>query len=352
MIRHLPRDRFTCTVVSLSSKRMRLADRFRDAGIDVVAVDQSGWWSWSCLWKLYRYLRAFRPQVAHTWLFTADLYGRLAARLAGVPVVVSSVRSVETWKKRHYIVVDWMLQHLTDIITVNAEAIRPMLEQRDRIHPEKIKTIYNGVDLDLFACQSINGTARTAFGLGADPVVGILGRLMPEKDHRTFLRAAALVARERPAARFLIVGDGPLRETLREEARRLAIEDRVTFAGFRHDRAVAIQAIDVVVLSSIYEGCANAILEAMAMAKPVVATDVGGNGELVVHGRTGLLVPGQDPDAMARAIVSLLRDPDRARAMGRSGRERVEHRFTIERMVEQTVSLYERFLTGHGVRDK
>jgi len=348
--RRLPRDRFACSVISLSATRTRLLEQFSAADVHVTLIDQSGKWSWACFLKLHRSLRTAHPHIVHTWLFTADLYGRLAAWAARVPIVVSSVRSVETGKKPHYIWVDRLLQRITDTITVNAEAIRPVLVHRDRIRPEKIWTIYNGVDLSAFSPTAANGAFRRAWRFGTDPVVGMVCRLMPEKDPLTFVRAAALVARAIPAARFVIVGDGPMQEALSHEANRLRIMERMTLTGFRPERAAVLQAMDVVVLSSLYEGCANAILEAMAMAKPVVATNVGGNHELVVNDVTGRLVSSQDPQAMAEAVIALLRNPERAHAMGHAGRERVERCFTVERMVEETTTLYARLLDSQGSR--
>ena len=349
LVRRIPRGRFAPSVVSLSSRRLALAGQFREAGIPVEMIDQAGTWSWHGLWALLRHLRAQRPAIVHTWLFTADLYGRLAAWLSGVPVIVSAVRSIDAWKPSHYVAADRLLRYVTDAFTVNADAIGATLIVRERVARERIHTIYNGVDLEAFDPLRTNGALRRRLALGeAAPLIGIVGRLAPEKDHATFLRAAAIVAREWPAAMFLVVGGGPLRQELGTLARALGLEGRLQFLDPPSDLAEVFAALDLVAVTSHYEGCCNVILEGMAMRKPVIATEVGGNPELVAPGTTGLLVPVGDPDRLAQAIVELLRRPDR-RAMGEAARRRIEERFSMPRMVEQTAALYTRLLRQHGM---
>jgi len=173
------------------------------------------------------------------------------------------------------------------------------------------------------------------------PVVGMVGRLARQKAPGDFLRAAALVAREFPAATFLVVGDGPLRATLEGLARELGIADRVRFLGFRDEVPVVLAALDVFALSSLWEGLPLTILEAMAAGKPVVATSVNGVAEVVQHGRTGWLVSPQQVEQLAAHIVTLLRDPGIARSMGEAGRRRVRERFSIERTVAELSDLYQ-----------
>ncbi|MBI4341153.1 MAG: GT4 family glycosyltransferase PelF [Candidatus Omnitrophica bacterium] len=350
LVSRLPKERFAARVISLSDQPQADLERFRAAGIEVACIAQSGAWNWRCFWRLLRALRRQRPRIVHTWLFTADLYGRLAARLAGVPVVVSAVRSVDAGKPGHYIAADRWLGRMTNALTVNAEAIRRVLRDREGLPASKLHTIYNGVDLHVFNPATRNGTLRQQWRVGpADQVVGIVGRLAPEKDHATFLRAAAAVAQQQPNARFLIVGQGPLRGQLEQLSRQLGLQPQVRFVDSPQEIADVFAAIDLLVLSSIYEGCSNVILEAMAMGKPVIATDVGGNPELVEPQRTGLLVPVGNPEALAEAMVQLLRDPPRATQLGEAGRQRVEEYFSAERMVAQTISLYESLLQK-GVR--
>ena len=336
LVKSLPRDRYALHVISLSTKKCALEPLVRDAGVPLTLIPQSGIVSPRAFWRLYRTLRALRPAAVHTWLFTADLYGRLAAWLAGVPVILSSVRSVEPDKPSHYVAVDRLLRHITTGFTVNAKAIGKVLASREGVSPDRITTVYNGVDLRAFTPSLRNGSHA--------PMIGIIGRLVPVKDHATFLRAAVLISREQPAARFLIVGNGPLREALNQEVARVGLEERVQFLDSQSDTASVFAALDVVVVSSRYEGCCNVILEGMAMGKPVVATAVGGNPELIVPGETGYLVPSDDAMNLATAILQLLRDPEHARAMGQAGRRRIEAHFTLDRMVREIETVYRRWL--------
>ena len=332
LVRLLPRERVAVHVISLSTVKTQYVNALKDAGIPLTCIPQSGKWDWRCFIALTKLLRRLQPSIVQTWLFTADLYGRLAAWLVRVPVIISAVRSIEPWKAWHYVAADRLLRHVTDVFTVNARVIGDVLAAREHINPKKIRVIYNGVDLEKF---KLNGKMEDRA-----PLIGTIGRLGPEKDHGTFLQAAARVLEKVPAARFLIVGNGPLKGQLRRLARRLGVSLQVDFLESQSDIAPVFAALDVVVISSRYEGCCNVILEGMAMGKPVIATAVGGNPELVVPGYTGLLVPPQDAHALAKAIVRLVRSPHEARAMGLAGRQRIEQQFGLDRMVQETIALY------------
>ncbi|MDP3704015.1 MAG: glycosyltransferase, partial [Candidatus Omnitrophota bacterium] len=339
LVQALPKETYQVHVVSLSARKLAYAPTLRDAGIRLIEIPQSGAWSWGTFFRLVATLRRLRPDVVHTWLFTADLYGRVCAWLAGVPVIISAIRNTDPDKPRHYVAVDRLLRRVTDAFTVNAEAVKAVAVARERIEPGKLHTIYNGVDVERF---KPNGKAE-----GGAPLIGIIGRLAPQKDHETFLRAAALVARQAPGAQFLIVGDGPSWHALQELVRALGLEPNVHFLPSRTQITEVLAALDVIVVSSRYEGCCNVILEAMAMAKPIIATAVGGNPELIVPGATGWLVPPGDPPSLARAVGEALRQPQRAKLMGYWARKRAETHFSLPRMVEQTTALYRSLLKSH-----
>ena len=350
LVQTLPRERYEPHIISLSTSKLAYAPAVRDLGVPLSLIPQSRIWSCRALWTLYRTLRRLRPQIVHTGLFTADLYGRLAARAAGVPVVVSTVHSVELDKPWHYVAVDRWLKWLTDWFVVTARAVRTVLHAREGVSGQRTTLIYNGVDPTQFAPHAWNGALRRRIGVSSErPLIGIIGRLAPVKDHETFLRAAALVREAVPESAFVIVGDGQLKAALQSLAQRLGLSASVSFLESQGQIAPVYDALDALVVSSQYEGCCRVILEAMAMGKPVVATDSGGTPELVVDGETGRLVPPSDPDRLAEAIVGIIRDPDMARAMGLRGRRRVEEQFSLERMVAQTDSLYRALCRRKGV---
>jgi len=228
-----------------------------------------------------------------------------------------------------------------DFVITNSDSEREKLV-RNGLSAHKIRTVHNFVYMwppETPLCQS---EIKTTWGLeNGEPVVGIVGRLIPCKGHRYFLEAAKTVLEQVPRARFVIVGDGPLGPDLRRRARRLGIERQVIFTGFQRKELSSLYAImDVLVLPSTYEPFGNVSLEAMAFGKPVVASNVGGIPEVVVDGETGLLVPPGHSASLAQAVLLLLKDKELARQMGKAGRKRLRNYFTRERAIKELEQIY------------
>lgn len=341
LLKGLKQKNYPLEVIALSTEKTDYAQAIRDLGIRLTLVPQSGKWSWSAFFTLKKEIGESRPDIVQTWLFTADLYGRIAAKMSGVPVIISTVRSVEPDKPVHYVFADRLLNRWTDRFIVNAKAVGDVLAEREKVSREKIDLIYNGLDLNGLDPAKEDGFFRNKYGLSAGiPVVGIVGRLAPVKDHETFLKAAALASVDLPEAIFLVVGGGPLKSKLELQAKDLGISSRVHFMESHPRVAEIYSGIDLLVVSSLYEGCSNVVLEAMAMGKPVIATSVGGNPELVIQGRTGLLVPPRDAQLLAQRIKEMVLQPQKRLEMGRQARLMVEERFTLGRMVDQTEAVY------------
>jgi glycosyltransferase involved in cell wall biosynthesis len=230
---------------------------------------------------------------------------------------------------------------MLDRVIAVSESARAFLIRSKGYPAEKISVVPNGRDLSVFRPGGARSRVRKELGLGdAVPLVGVVGRLEPQKGHAVLLEAWPSVLRDLPDARLLVVGDGRLRERLDQRARDLRVADSVIFTGFRADVPRLLDAVDVVTLPSLSEGMPLAAIEASAMARPVVATAVDGTPEVIRDGRTGRLVPPGDPAALARALLALLRDPEAARRMGRAGRDYVLDRFTLDRHVEATARVY------------
>ncbi|HET7313027.1 glycosyltransferase, partial [Salinisphaera sp.] len=243
---------------------------------------------------------------------------------------------------------------ISRFVPVSADLAR-WLEQDVRIPRSRIRLIRNGIDIARFA----PGSRVPVEGLPAPDadtrVIGTVGRLDPVKGFDDLLQAMAkLVARrDLPRLHLVVVGDGPEHERLRERIASLGLEERVTLAGQRDDADALLRLFDVYVCSSIAEGIALTILEAMATGLPVVATAVGGNPELVRDGETGLLTPARQPEALADALARVLAQPERARAMGEAARRRVEAEFSIDAMVDGYIKLYDELLARRaGRRDR
>jgi glycosyltransferase involved in cell wall biosynthesis len=304
-----------------------------------------------------RSIRRDQIQIVHTYNFYANIFGVPAARLAGTPVIVASMRDTGIGLRPMQKRAQKVICRLADCILVNAEAIRQWLIG-DGYNPEKITVIRNGIDLSRFGRNARASRLREELGLPAQaPVVAVLSRLDHRKGLEYFLEAAAMIAQRIPQARFLIVGDGFLkqrnggivadvayRRQLEHYATRLGLGGRIVFTGFRLDVPELLSEVAVSVLPSLSEGLSNVLLESMAAGVPVVATRVGGNPEAVEEGVTGFLVPPRDAPALAHAMRQILENRELAARFGEAGRRRVLECFSTERMVRETEHLYLRLL--------
>ncbi|HEB76091.1 MAG TPA: glycosyltransferase [Nitrospirae bacterium] len=341
LVRGINREVFSPVVVSLSSGGV-WGEAFRRLGIDVIELPRRKNMELSRLFGLIRLLRAVKPDIVHTYLYSANSYGRIAAVLTGVPVIIASERSLpETGKdkKRCQVFTDRILAAFSHGIVCNSRKAAETLVERYSFDPKKVFTVHNGIDADEFSRQAGGSGMR-----GGLRVVGTVGRLHPSKNYRMFLDAAGIVLERADSVRvrFVIVGDGESRAELESYARDTGVADKVHFAGERSDVPALLKGMDVFVMTSRYEGLSNAIMEAMLAGLPVVATDVGGNGELVVDGETGFLCPPDDAGTVAERILYLLGNEEEAAQMGARGRERVMRDFSVERMVRATEEIYRR----------
>jgi glycosyltransferase involved in cell wall biosynthesis len=300
--------------------------------------------------------------IVHAYNVYANVFAIPAARLAGVPVVVASIRDTGVYLTPIQKRVQRMMCRLAGCILVNAEAVRQHLIG-EGYRQERIVVIRNGVDVSRFAGKHNGGQLRAELGLPPRaPLVATLARLNRLKGMEYFLEAAVRVAKRIPEARFLVVGDdlragsGVLqdgagsRTALQRHAVELGLGGRVVFTGFRLDVPELLSETAVFVHPSLSEALPNVVLEAMAAGAPVVATRVGGTPEAVEEGVTGLLVPPRDAPALAQAICKLLQSPDLASRFGQAGRQRVAEQFSLERMARETEHLYLKLLSRAGDR--
>ncbi|MFN8523821.1 MAG: glycosyltransferase family 4 protein [Chloroflexota bacterium] len=298
--------------------------------------------------RMYRLIRASRPHVVHTHMAKAGTAGRLAAKLARVPIVVHTFHGhtfhsyFGPLKTRVFIGIERALAKGCDRIIAVGEDQRQELAGYGIAPLSKIVAIPLGLPIgEMLTAEQRRGRLRAELGATADePLVGIVARLVPIKAHEVFLQAAARIAAVMPSTRFVIIGDGERRAELEEMARELGVAERVHFLGWRADMADVYADLNVVTLSSNNEGSPVALIEAMAAARPVVATRVGGVGEVVQHDVSGLLVPPREPEAFAAAVIELLRDGARAEEMGAAGRPLVYPKYSSDRLVDDISALY------------
>lgn len=306
--------------------------------------------------RLARLLRARGIDVVHTHDFYTNIFGMAAAALARVPVRVASRRETEGLRGRIKKRLERCSYRLAHAVITNAEAVRRHLIG-EGVAAGKVVTIYNGVDMErLLPSPGWRRELAARYNLShlaGRRLVTIVANLRHAvKDHPTFLRAAQRVKRELPEVAFILAGEGELLGPMRALAEQLGLAKDTFFIGRCTNVADLLAASDVCVLSSIAEGFSNAILEYMAAARPVVATDAGGAREAVQDGASGYVVPVGDDCALAARILALLRAPALARAMGECGRRIVQEKFSCEAQLQQTHDLYDRLLCQAKVRDK
>ncbi len=308
---------------------------------------------------LPRLISLIRKEKVHI-LWTRSLgdkmfWGRLAGKLAGVPVILSSIHSMGKQAGQKTIIgpMNKVLTPITDRFIAVSELQRRFLIEEEDLPPEKVVVIYNRIDLESFRPQRRPEEVRHSLGIPEGvPVVGQVAKLRPEKGHRVLFSAAGQIQRQGGKVQFLLIGDGPERTRLEEESRQCGLERIVRFLGDRNDVPDLVNMFTIGTLSSYayVETFPNAVLEYMAMAKPVVASCVGGIPELVTDGVDGLLFPSGDAEAMASHLLTLLTHPDKARAMGRSGLTRIEQDFTLDSSVREIEQLFFSLLAEKGIR--
>lgn len=345
---HLPGDRFSVAMILKTGDP--LADEYRQRGIDVVELPLQ-----SPRGNLRRYALGFLPSLlrvrAAIRRLGADvvhvntlynIVGAVAARLAGRPLV---------WHVREILPESKAVQlflWLQRLLAARAVAISNAVAATMRVGPGRLRVIYNGIDLSEYADLPNPAEARRALGIERhQPVVSTIGRIEPWKGQRVLVDAAPRIINTHPSARILVVGAPALKKpdyyaNLLARCKETGIEDFITFTGPRCDIPAVLAASDVLVLPTVTpEPFGRTVVEAMAARCPVVATAAGGPLETVVDGETGLLVPPDDPEALAEAVLALLDNPARARSMGEKGRQRAFEQFSLDRLVNDMAGLFE-----------
>jgi glycosyltransferase involved in cell wall biosynthesis len=293
---------------------------------------------------LARYLRRHSFELIHSHLFHADLYCALAAHLAGRGRLVSSKHGYNPWRaKPQYGMLDRLAALKQRRIIIISHSIGNWLARVEGLPAEKMRTVHYALDAHKF--RSFGDAASPCDGL-ARPIIGVVSRLLAQKGVHVLIQAFADCLAHGPAGSLVIVGDGPARPELEQQARVLGISGKVHFLGYVPHPALSaiIRSFDIFAFPSFGEGFGMVLLEAMAWGKPVVASDVIAIPEIVLDGVTGLLAPPHDPEKLASALVRLIKDENLRLDLGGAGQRRVETRFTVERMVRQTVEVYEEVL--------
>jgi glycosyltransferase involved in cell wall biosynthesis len=304
-------------------------------------------------WRLARLMRRGRYDVAHGSLFQANLVTRPAARLAGIPVNVTSMHTIYSRFRWRHFVVDRLTARWADVITGVSDAVCRFAVEQEGLPAAKVKTLRNGLDLSRFQAinnyQARRAEMRAALGYAPEHIVlNMTARLHEKKGHTYLFQAVERLRPRYPQIRVLLVGDGPERAALEAECQARGLTDIVTFLGMRQDVGDLLAASDLSVLPSLLEGLGLVVLEAMVMRCPVVATNGGGIVELVEDGVHGLLVPPADAEALAAAMERIITDERLRAALVEAGYRHVLEDFSFERMMQETEALYSTYLARNA----
>ncbi len=339
IVRGLDPDKYHSTVVLLVEGW--LTHQLKNAGVSPIHLPQRGAFDPRTVLELLRLVRNCRIDLIHAHEFFTNALGFLVATLARIPIIATvHGKSYYTDKSRRILAYRILARYADCFVSVS-EDLENFLAKTIGIPASRITTVYNGIDLNQYAANGRSLEKRLELGLKAtSPIVGTVGSLYPVKGHTYLLQALRDILKCHPETMLLLIGKGELQDVLRDEARAYGIYEQVRFLGFREDIKELLEIIDIFVLPSISEGLPLSLLEAMAMAKPVVATRVGGIPEVVIHGQTGLLVPPWNSRFLAEGILFLLRNSHVAKQMGGKGREQIAKMFTFKQTIARYEQLY------------
>ncbi len=338
LAQHTNRDLFTSYVCAIGQfSKQTLLPKFQELGNAFYIVPSHKFYNLEMFRAIMAHIREQQIDVLHTHLIDADIVGGFLGRFLKIPVITTLHNAPQNYnhqRKDRRILAQLAARYATTHLVAVSEHIRHLFIQEWHTPPDRISSIRNGIVLDRFLSIAPGTTAVTPL------TITNIASLTPQKAQHLLLEAAKIVLTEMPSVNFIIVGIGELKQALEAQAQALGISDRVTFTGLRHDIPDILAQSDIFVLSSLWEGLPVSAIEAMAAARAVVLTDVGGNHELVESGRYGLIVPSNDVPALAQSLLQLLRDEPARLSMGQAARTQVQQAFSMETFMRQYETVY------------
>jgi len=337
---NIDKEKFNVTVCCLR-KKGEFAHLLQEKGVRIIELGKKPGVDFSIIPKVKRVIKENHIQLVHTHLWVANFWGRIAAILSGVPVVITE-HNVDIWKRWYHKFADWFLAFFTKKVCVVSRQVGNFYRKECWISKRKIEVVYNGIDIARreISKEEIKKLRNQLKFRDDRPLIVSIGRLVEAKAVHVFIESCQILVKRGCKFKALIVGEGPLRERLQQSVRRLGLEKKVIFTGLRKDVDKILELADVCVLSSVREGLPITVLEAMAHGVPFVATDVGGNSEVIVDGETGFLVPINDVEALAYNIEKILQDSGLRMKLSANAKKRVEELFSVEKMVKRYEEIY------------
>lgn len=325
------------------------SEDLRAAGVPVVLIGKRFKMDPTALFRLKKQLVDFAPDIVHTWLFAANSFGRVAAKWAGVPVIIASERCVDPWKTGWHFLIDRRLQKISQAITTNSSGVQDFYAANG-LDPAQFVVIPNGVEsIDSTKTQAIDREEafRRLEVASERRLIVAVGRLWPQKRIRDLIWAGELLATARGDTTLVVIGDGPQREELLRHRDSVSAPLHVRFAGQREDVGELLPHADQFWIASEYEGQSNAVIEAMLAGVPVIASNIPGNRDLVIDKETGWLFDVGDEADLVRLSLAAFNDPDGSQRIAEQARQHIVDEFSLDAMIRRHVELYEKLLVGH-----
>ncbi len=353
LLKHLDREQWNPEIITLDTPDKFFLEQVQMLVGSITLLNREGRGATRkvvLIWKLWKHLRRHPCHLLHGWMHYAMALGSIAGTLAGVPCIVGSLRSgspsrfpwhFPRWQRG----IDILTASLHSHLIANSDAVKSDHVRWAFLSERKISVIYNGIEIGEQDSEATNKHFETVISRRHSeyrPIVGIVGRLWPEKDHATFLQVACRIRQDKDRVQFLVVGEGPLQEMLKTESRVLGLSEHITFLPYQKNVLSVMRQMDVLLLTSTHEGFPNVLLEAAAAGTPVVTTAAGGSMEFVVNGETGFVVPGGDVEGLAQKVLQLVDDPELCVRMASHAIARVHQYFSAPQLVKQLEELYER----------
>lgn len=358
LVKGIDKSRFQPFIVASARLLESLQSDLEPGEAEVMPLRISSLHDFGEMARFYRFLKKEQIHLVNTQMFIATFYYAPIARLAGVPVVLETTHLMEKWRlgkgllRRNSFLIDRAFYRLADKALAVSHACKRDLIRMKGIPPEKVAVVQNGRDLTTFHPDrsSRRNELRGIYSYDADDLVfGVFARLNHQKGHKFLIEAVKILKDRGVSAKVIFIGDGELREPLLAQCRESGVSEQIVFAGFQKNIAEYLSMIDVMVLPSLYEGLPLCVIESLAMEKPVIATAVDGTPEIVIPGKTGILVEPCDPEGLAHSMDFALNNREAMRGMGCEGRKFVLDNFSLQRQVCETEAMYEELCLQKGI---
>jgi len=338
LLKYMDKEKFLPVFIALRGGAMR---KEFEKMVKVIVIGKRWKIDPVLLFRLIKVIKAEKPDILHTSMFTSNTWGRIAGKIAHVPFIIGSELCVDLGKRWYHRLMDRALLPFTDIIIANSDAVKKFYQKTERIPEEKLIVINNGVELEELPDIEENPLFRENLGIEKKGfIIGAGGRFTEQKGFMYLLRAIPEVLKVYPESTFIFVGDGPLRQYFEDYVRENKLKGSVVFTGYRKDILKIFALCDIIAVPSVFEGLPNVVLEGMFLSKPVIGTDIPEIAYLVDDGTTGLLVPVKNTRELAEKIILLLQKPELRRSMGEKGHNVVRDRFSLSAMVRNYEKVY------------